>query len=372
MRMKRQAGFTLIEMAVVVFLIGLLATMGISALKAQLASAAISATKKKQDTIKDALIAYLGKNRRLPCPATDNSGREGTAGVRLNQISPNCPTYFGIVPYVDLGLPKSAALDGWENFFSYAVSQQWTATLLTTTAPTAGGSTTNNAVNAFNVGNTGALTINDRIPTSPYTTTPTSTNTVIVVISHGKNGSGAYTVKGTWNASATAGTDESANDPTPASWSDPHTTFFQREYTEVNVPIYGAFDDVVTLLTPNDLLTPLIKDGSIKSPYAQWADQIYGIKNAQIGDMISTCKAPNIPTTATYAIDPWGNFVGYTKSTTLPLNQSLKLADGGNTYASSYAYSLSVVAPNPSAPSISGPSITDVFGNSLAWNQTCP
>jgi prepilin-type N-terminal cleavage/methylation domain-containing protein len=70
-RMKQQSGFTLVELAVVVLLIGMIATMGISALNAQLANAAISATKKKQDTIKDALIAYLGKYKRLPCPAID-------------------------------------------------------------------------------------------------------------------------------------------------------------------------------------------------------------------------------------------------------------------------------------------------------------
>ena len=76
MHTKQQSGFTLVELAVVVFLVGLLASLGLSALNAQLASSRISDTKKKQEIIKDALISYLGRNKRLPCPATDNMGGE--------------------------------------------------------------------------------------------------------------------------------------------------------------------------------------------------------------------------------------------------------------------------------------------------------
>ncbi len=115
--MKRQPGFTLVELAVVVFLIGIIATMGVTALKAQLASAAISATKKKQETIKDALEAYLGKYKRLPCPAIDNTGLE-KRDLTIAAGNPDCKGNFGIIPYATLGLPRSAGMDGWENFFS--------------------------------------------------------------------------------------------------------------------------------------------------------------------------------------------------------------------------------------------------------------
>lgn len=59
--MKRQSGFTLVELAVVVFLVALMASVGLAVLNAQVANANISATKKKQETIKDVPIAYLGK-----------------------------------------------------------------------------------------------------------------------------------------------------------------------------------------------------------------------------------------------------------------------------------------------------------------------
>ena len=122
--MKRQAGFTLVEMAVVVFLIGILATLGITALNTQLTNAAISATQSREYTLKDALMNYLRLNKRLPCPATDNTGNEARAGGTPS----NCTAKFGILPYATLGLPESAGLDGWNNFFSYAVSPPWTLT----------------------------------------------------------------------------------------------------------------------------------------------------------------------------------------------------------------------------------------------------
>jgi prepilin-type N-terminal cleavage/methylation domain-containing protein len=59
--MKRQAGFSLVELAVVVFIIGLIASMSFGAFKAQMINASIRATKTNQDTIRDAMVAYLGR-----------------------------------------------------------------------------------------------------------------------------------------------------------------------------------------------------------------------------------------------------------------------------------------------------------------------
>ena len=314
-RMKQQSGFTLVELAVVVFLIGMIATMGISALKAQLASASISATKEKQDTIKDALIAYLGRNKRLPCSDSDvtapdgieNRGATGTPTTPANTTLA-CDKNFGIVPYQTLGLPKSAALDGWENFFSYQVSND--------TAPTANLDWT--LTNSFHAGNNGVLTVKDR-------SSADITNIVVVVISHGKNGMGAYTSKGTRNAlpDPTAQPDEYQNtqSTTPATPEYPLKTFYNREYTEnPDTTRGGPFDDIVMALNPNDLLTPLMKDGSLKSPEAQWAEQIANINHAVIGAMFNSpyCAPPTSGQFATLlsdngipTVDPWGGNLSY-------------------------------------------------------------
>jgi prepilin-type N-terminal cleavage/methylation domain-containing protein len=324
MRMKRQTGFTLIEIAVVIFLIGLLATMGLSALKSQLANAAISATKKKQEIIKDALVSYIAKFKRLPCPAINETGGLDATLRTAGIPPPNCISNFGIVPYAELGLPKSAALDGWDNFFTYAVTPSWTATLVHTMvlacvpATYNGSNKTCDSSKAFNVGNLGTLTINDRLPASQITPTkiadPTATpptGAAAVLISHGVNGSGAYTNKGTQNA-APSGFDEIANalgqNTLPLTVPFPVNGFFQRVYTDSDDG-FGAFDDILTWLTPNDLVYPLVKDRVIQSAYGQFSDQISSIRAWSVGFMLSSgCAAPtenNFP--ANLATDPWGN-----------------------------------------------------------------
>jgi prepilin-type N-terminal cleavage/methylation domain-containing protein len=303
-------GFTLVEMAVVVFLIGILATMGLSAANALLASSSISSTKKKQEIIKEALITYLGTNKRLPCPAIDANGLESRIAAPPNPRS--CTGYFGLLPYQTLGLPKSIALDGWDDMFSYAVSQQWTLTFSAAISEFS----TSNAAESFNIGDTGNTNIDDRVAAI-------SPNIVAVVISHGVNGLGSFTSKGTQSLMPINGTDEFINSPNSATWIKP-ATLYQREYTEVNTPIIGAFDDVVLRLSRNELTAPLIKDGSLKSPEAQWAEQVDRINEVLISYMLDPANANCAPPiNADFAAlmtnndillaDPWGFNITYNR-----------------------------------------------------------
>lgn len=388
MHMKRQTGFTLVELAVVVFLIGLLASLGLSALNAQMASAAISATKKKQDSIKDALITYLGQNKRLPCPAIpaegtglDSRDSSATAG------NWDCKAEFGIVPYATLGLPKNAALDGWENFFSYAVSKRWTLTLNTTATPTAGGTTTNLADKAFNVGIPGAFTVNDRLPDA--TTPIISNHAVVFIVAHGKNWSGAFTSKGTQNAPPANGTDELANVPDKITWAV-LAPFYQREYTD-NVSAYGthgAFDDVVLSLNENDLITPLVKDGALKSAEAQWVEQGSNIKSAVIGYMFApsnagSCAPPDISafnnllaTNNIPSVDPWGGTINWTRNI-CRLNsdgssrQYISGICSGTTTLSTSGFAFTITTTTPGA-TVNTPTIGQLISSYQNLLNNCP
>lgn len=334
MRVKRQKGFSLVELAVAIFIIGLIVSMSFAAFKAQMVNATARVTKGNQDTIKDALVAYLGKNRRLPCPAVDVSGGLD-ATVRTALPPPNCITNFGIVPYAELGIPKSAALDGWDNFFSYAVSRQWTATL--TAYPTTYTSCANaiaaniynnvgntcDATNAFNVGNSGIVTVNTRLPDGTLATPPVTTTAVAMLISYGANGSGAYTTKGTQN-SIPPSVDEVENALPQATLpinalvpfpTFPVVGFFQRDYTDNASFTGGTFDDVVAILTPDDLRIPLIKDGSMQSAQSAYSSQVEKIVDwvaSNITNSAATPSACNIPALPAPPlpvppIDPWGN-----------------------------------------------------------------
>lgn len=305
----KSGGFTLIEMAVVVFLIGILATMGLSAASSILANSAISNTKKKQEVIRDVLITYMATNKRLPCPAIDENGIEAKSAA----VPSICTGYFGILPYQTLGLSKSAALDGWENLFSYAVSSQWTLAYANTNTAT----TSNNANISFNAGDAGTLPVSNRTPATNATNTSLGSD-AIIVISHGMNGLGALTSKGTRNSLPSNVSDEFAN-VAPDTFVVP-ASFYQREYTDIDVPTYGSFDDVLLRLSAAEIISQLTKDGAIKSANAEWAEQLVNIKNAIIGYMLSTanlgCPVPeatqidnilsdnNIP-----LIDPWGDSI---------------------------------------------------------------
>lgn len=403
MHMKRQAGFTLVELAVVIFLIGLLASAGLSALNAQMASASISATKKKQEAIKDALISYLGKYKRLPCPATDaTNGHESRV---TTAVPANCTGYFGILPYYELGLPKNAALDGWENFFSYAISKQWTSTFDSTATPPANGdSKTNDVGQAFNVGDAGVIIVNDRSATSPEAPTPISSlPAVVFIVSHGKNGLGAFTSKFTQNVVPASGMDELFNAPDKTTWGATlPAAFYQREYTE-NASAYGthgAFDDIVASLNANDLTVPLIKDGTLKSVAAleaQWAEQAANIKSAIVGYMFSpnnsgTCAPPasaavtpvssvtfaavlsanNIPLT-----DPWGAPITYTNPQKIcKLKKDPILKKTTTDCNSTVDYSTTSVAAytiaSPQGGTLNGPTYDQLIAGYQNLLQNCP
>lgn len=360
---KQQAGFTLVELAVVVFLVGLLAALGLEALTARVASASISATKKKQETIKDALISYLGRHKRLPCPDTDVTSPDGVDGKESrNEASPyDCKDgYFGILPYATLGLSKSTALDGYENFFSYAVSQQWTLTYGSIEAPPA---TTNNAGNAFNVGIQGTIIVKDN-----------STPAAVFIISHGRNGSGAFTSKGTQNF-LPVGTDEVPNAPVKGDWRIPAAPgFFQREYNDNPPPIY--FDDITLVLNPSDLITPLVKDGALKSAEAQWAEQVARINDMLVSYMLSpntsSCAPPTQALFETELInnnipksDPWGGTLTYTQPITQLKN------DGTPTPGTAIRpYTLTT---STAGQFINVPTIVTIYGvYKLIINSRCP
>lgn len=319
----RPAGFSLVELAIVVLIVSILLTMGLAAFSVQVDTVALSATQKRQETIKDALIAYLRTNRRLPCPETTAIAGNTPTGTETrltaNDPTTQCASFWGTIPFATLGLSREAALDGYGNFFSYFVSSSasppepdWTLTSTT-------------GVPGFNVGNPGRFSVTENgIPTAEA-----SNLAAVVVISHGKNGAGAFTLKGTRIPQSPAGTNEFANAPdtgttVPPGWTAPATTggcggscpspgirqLFIRGWTDDPGSPGGIYDDVVLVLRPNDLLGPIIKDGAMKSAEALVQEQLAYVRDTAIAETLSTC-AP--PTTLTKPIDPWGLPIDYVK-----------------------------------------------------------
>jgi hypothetical protein len=232
---------------VVVALMAIFMTLGLRMLRATQDGAAWSETKLKQERIKVALISFLRTNGRLPCPdsAIPPTGAEpATCLVNAGR---------GVLPWRILGLSVADVQDGWSNFITYRVAND--------TPASSNNWTTKVGATAFTLGELTAplvtFSLSERSDAGVLSAAITP-NPVVMLISHGKNGAGARTLRGTAVIPLPAGADELANATTAS------TSFVMRTPTDVAAATGGAFDDVVAYMTPNQLLQALLDDKTLK------------------------------------------------------------------------------------------------------------
>lgn len=285
--MSRSRGFTLLELAVVLVIVGTMLTLGIAAFNAQVTTSAYTKTKAKMEVIKDALIVHLALHDRLPCPDTIDT----PANMPFNGQE-NCGAGdYGAVPFAQLGLPPEAVIDGWDNLIYYKVSSgptNWSAPRII--APTDTGSivlqTRDNSGNLFEI----------------------SPQLVAVLISHGKNGQGAFTKKGTRTVLPNS-VDELKN-------TDDDNTFVTRPLSD-DTPASGGgtFDDLVVPVSSGELIGPLIKSGQLKSLLLN--DSFRSGEAFLFVTIVG--ESCNVPPALTVPIaDPWGSPLVYKPGTAVP------------------------------------------------------
>lgn len=118
---KPQNGFSLVEMAVVLLIVGLLLGGLIMPLTARMDTKRYEATERSIEEVREALIGYALVNDALPCPATPTSN--GTAAA----AGGGCTLQHGFVPAVTLGLAGAQntdqlLLDDYTSPIRYSVS----------------------------------------------------------------------------------------------------------------------------------------------------------------------------------------------------------------------------------------------------------
>jgi prepilin-type N-terminal cleavage/methylation domain-containing protein len=117
------SGFTLVEIAIVLTIIGVLLGSGIMALTGMLNDIRYRSTRDRMNQVANVLALYTQQNLFIPCPAQppDNSGL--TTGRALATCSGS--NSQGIVPYQDLGLNVEQVQDSYGNFLTYAVNSKF-------------------------------------------------------------------------------------------------------------------------------------------------------------------------------------------------------------------------------------------------------
>ena len=237
---NRAAGFTLIELAIVLFIVSLLIGGMLIPLSAQTEIRGRQETDRALATIREALIGFAAINGRLPCPAVASipsgtivsglqagieattpagangpcacatsatsgiAGIVGAGAVACSDASPDTDNVGGVLPWATLGLQES---DAWEHRYTYRVSTQFArlatgqTTFGTCTPPTP----VQNA--AFALCSLGALSV----ATAASAGTTVAGNVPVVVISHGRNGLGATSPTGIATAATAADEVENAD-----------------------------------------------------------------------------------------------------------------------------------------------------------------
>ena len=115
----RSRGFTLVELAVVLVILALVAGSLIGISSGMMNVQRGQATREKLKAIDAALVSFVAVNKRLPCPA---DGKLST-GIEVfgTQDNPCTNQTDGVVPWAALGLSASDIEDGWGTRITYRI-----------------------------------------------------------------------------------------------------------------------------------------------------------------------------------------------------------------------------------------------------------
>lgn len=234
------AGFTLIELSIVLIILSLIASALLTLGTKQGEGARVDLTNQRLDMIEKALGTFVLANGRLPCPA-EGQIAPGAAGYGVEDASVSCTNtnivaanlHAGSVPVVTLGLNDEVMLDAWNRRFTYVVDEFFVVANDFRSADMDAGSI-----------NEGRITVYTR--DDDTTTPPTRTTTAgLVLISHGSNAHGAWpkTQTGVDRINSTAG-NASEEENSHTVYVGPATALnFDAQFTQENRST--TFDDIV-------------------------------------------------------------------------------------------------------------------------------
>tara|TARA_R110002167_G_scaffold30424_6_gene100597 strand:+ start:30487 stop:31260 length:774 start_codon:yes stop_codon:yes gene_type:complete len=241
----RDKGFSLIEMAVVMVIVGLMLSGLFVALGDSASTRNRISTTADLEGIKEALYGFAQSTGRLPCPAIVAS-----AGVEAPNGGGVCTRAHGFVPAVTLGLQGAVdanglLLDSWGNPYRYSVSvlQSGGNRSFTTTA---------GLKSQFAVGALTATTELICISGAVACGAPIYANTVPALV---------YSMGKDWAIYTSTLQLENASTPQVSGFNmATDNNFVNGTYNEEGT---NAFDDILVWLSPNVLYSRLITAGKL-------------------------------------------------------------------------------------------------------------
>ena len=212
--MKNKSGFTLVEMAIVLVIVGLLISAFLTPLTAQLEQSRNAEVRRDLAETKEALLGFAVINGRLPCPDTDGNGTDD--GCLNTNVT---ATTGGNVPWITLNTKQ---LDPWGRRYQYRVNNAFSNTFLLTTTGSGGGLI--------------------RVCTTNVCAGTEASNVPLVIFSTGQNGA----------VLPPASLDEQEN-------TDLDKDFVSHDFTDTA----GGFDDIVVWISTNVLMNRMVTAGQL-------------------------------------------------------------------------------------------------------------
>ena len=128
MRLFNNKGFSLVELAVVLAIIGIVMVGTMQGMGVFRSTENLEKVESRMLDLKEQLLRFAKVHKYLPCPDqfSSSDGLEDRALVGV--IGLTCLDAVGTLPYIDLGLTRDDVEDEWGNLIRYAVNQNVTQT----------------------------------------------------------------------------------------------------------------------------------------------------------------------------------------------------------------------------------------------------
>jgi type II secretory pathway pseudopilin PulG len=285
---RKSKGYSLLELAIVISIISFTIGNLLSLAKDRTEAEKITETYEKMDFVEKSIAAYFAENGSIPCPASIQKAEVSTNfGASTRGSTPyNCTisyaasTYYnasfpglalGAVPTAELQIPDDYAYDAWGRRFTYSMIQQCNTSNIQNLAgynyggvtasnsnynSTSNFSMTTSSTDAYNCGVSYAKA--NAIEIQNASGTVTSNAAVYVLLSHGRNGHGAYPHNGGTSritSSEIVSTNEVTNALLSTGGSNAVTTgiYIQQPISFSNSAT-TYFDDIVHYRTKDQLI----------------------------------------------------------------------------------------------------------------------